>query len=100
MTKITSLNTHIIPHGVWALTSSYAGYEKLCDTFLTASTAKNAWVVQTTSPSQKKYAWWRTEHTVYIYWMDVFSLDELNALGYFQHDSCHFYLHAELFIFI
>jgi hypothetical protein len=94
-----SLEGQIIPHGTWALTDSQTMFEKPCAPFLAACRAGNAWIVQTTSPSQDKWVSWREAQTAKTYWMDVFPLDELTALGQVL-NSCHwhFYLHAELFM--
>ncbi len=76
-----SAGGHGIPSGAWALTDSHSGFKEPCPPFLTAQRANGAWVVQTTSPSKDKWATWRKEYTADLYWMDVFSLDELKALG-------------------
>jgi hypothetical protein len=87
-----------IPHRTWALTDSHPEYVHPCKAFLTASRRGRAWIVQTTSPSSKRWSEWHKYRSAYIYWMDVFPLDELSALGYVPHGSNYLYLHAELFI--
>ncbi|KAH8981944.1 hypothetical protein EDB86DRAFT_3129307 [Lactarius hatsudake] len=77
----TSIYAQHIPNGTWALTDSHAGFEKPCPAFLSASMMGRAWVVQTTSPNPETWAKWHKERTAHMYWMDVFPLNELNALG-------------------
>jgi len=76
----TSTDRLIIPSGTWALTDSCTGFEKPCNAFLNAPLG-HAWIVQTTSPSENKYAQWQQEQNAKTFWMQVFPLDELNALG-------------------
>jgi hypothetical protein len=66
-----------IPGGTWALTDSRANPERPYPAFLTG----DAWVVQTTSPSPGKWQSRNKELKAVTYWMDVFSLDEMVALG-------------------
>ena len=84
-----------IPNGTWALTDSRHGDETPCSAFLQAGQSRKAWIVHTTSPAEKRYYQWSKEVGAKMYWMDVFGLDELIALGYVQHDSRCFYRHAE-----
>ncbi|KAH9048878.1 hypothetical protein EDB84DRAFT_1556546 [Lactarius hengduanensis] len=74
-------NGRIIPSRAWALADSHPGFDQPCEAFFTARRVKGAWIVQTTSPSMKKWTSWHKEYTAVPYWMDVFSLDELEALG-------------------
>ncbi|KAH8986944.1 hypothetical protein EDB86DRAFT_2832479 [Lactarius hatsudake] len=60
---------------------SHPGFDQPCEAFLTAQRVNGAWIVQTTSPSMKKWSSWHKEYNAVTYWMDVFSLDELEALG-------------------
>ncbi|KAH9011684.1 hypothetical protein EDB84DRAFT_1647058 [Lactarius hengduanensis] len=78
--KTTSIYAQRIPKGTWVLTDSHDGFEKPCPAFLSTSTS-NAWIVQTTSPTPDLWAKWHKERSAHIYWMDVFPLNELNALG-------------------
>ncbi|KAH9035027.1 hypothetical protein EDB85DRAFT_951016 [Lactarius pseudohatsudake] len=74
----TSIYAQRIPDGTWALTDSHDGFEKPCPAFL--STSRRVWVVQTT-PNPNSSKRWQKERTAHEYWMDVFPLNELNALG-------------------
>jgi hypothetical protein len=76
---ITSLYGQSIPPGTWALSDSHTHFERPCSAFLTARTT--AWIVQTTSPEEERWKSWHNECFAEMYWMDVFSLDEVNALG-------------------
>ena len=71
----------IIPDGTWALADSHHHFEEPCDAFLNACKSGRAWVVQTTSPLEDKWRLWEKEYGADIFWMDVVTLDELNALG-------------------
>ena len=84
-----------IPSGTWALTDSRLGDERPCSAFLKAGLSRKAWIVHTTSPAEEWWIRWSKELNAKMYWMDVFGLDELIALGYVQHDSRCFYRHAE-----
>jgi hypothetical protein len=87
-----------IPHGTWALTDSHTDYAQPCKAFVTASERNCAWLVQTTSPLSNNWSHWHKSQNAYMYWMDVFSFDELSVLGYVQHGPNYLYLHAELFV--
>ena len=71
----------IIPDGTWALADSHRHFNEPCDAFLNACKSGRAWVVQTTSPIEDKWRLWEKEYGADTYWMDVVTLDELNALG-------------------
>ncbi|KAH9064626.1 hypothetical protein EDB87DRAFT_1598434 [Lactarius vividus] len=77
----TSIYAHRIPKGTWVLTDSCTGFEQPCPAFIAASKGRNAWIVQTTSPNPGSWERWHKERTAHKYWMDVFPLNELNALG-------------------
>ena len=77
----TSYSGQIIPEGTWALADSHTGFETPCAAFLSACKSGRAWVVQTTSPLEDKWRLWEKQHGADIYWMDVVTLDELNAFG-------------------
>ena len=77
----TSLTGPLIPHGSWALSDSRVRFELPCDAFLTASRGRNAWIVQTASPSERRWSLWLKEHKGDIYWMDVPTLEDVIALG-------------------
>ncbi len=81
MTGIGTYDGQNIPSGTWALADSHAEFETPCRAFMVASAAGNAWIVQTTSPQPRRWALWHKERSANKYWMDVLSLDELNALG-------------------
>ncbi len=70
-----------IPNGTWALTDSHASSPIPCSAFLAACDSDNAWIVQSTSPSADMWRGWSEEHDAHIYWMEVFPLEELIALG-------------------
>ncbi|KAH9048862.1 hypothetical protein EDB84DRAFT_1574436 [Lactarius hengduanensis] len=76
----TSIYARRIPTGTWLLTDSCARFEMPCSAFLSTPTS-DAWIVQTTSPDRGSWAKWHKERTAHMYWMDVFPLNELNALG-------------------
>ena len=78
---ITSYSGQIIPDGTWALANSHTGFENPCAAFSSACKSGRAWVVQTTIASEDKWRLWGKEHGADVYWMDVVTLDELNALG-------------------
>ncbi|KAH9030506.1 hypothetical protein EDB85DRAFT_2146652 [Lactarius pseudohatsudake] len=74
-------NGRIIPSRAWALADSHPGFDQPCEAFFTAQRVNGTWIVQTTSPSMKKWSSWHKEYNAVTYWMDVLSLDELEALG-------------------
>ncbi|KAN0136591.1 hypothetical protein V8E53_005638 [Lactarius tabidus] len=74
-----------IPHGTWALTDSHTDYAQPCKAFVTASGRNCAWLVQTTSPLSNNWSHWHKSQNAYMYWMDVFSFDELSVLGTILH---------------
>lgn len=76
---ITSLDGRRIPPGTWAISDSHTHFGRPCLALLTARTT--AWIVQTTSPEEEGWKSWHNERFADTYWMDVFSLDEVNALG-------------------
>lgn len=75
-----------ISNGSWVLSDSRVYFEEPCPAFFSAAEAGNGWVVHATSPPKDKSDAWQKMYTAY--WMDVLTLDELNALGYVQYDSC------------
>ncbi|KAH9077651.1 hypothetical protein EDB83DRAFT_2345111 [Lactarius deliciosus] len=79
--ETTSIYAQCIPNGTWVLTDSCDGFERPCPAFNAASKGKNAWIVQATSPHPSSWAKWHKERKADTYWMDVFPLNELNALG-------------------
>jgi hypothetical protein len=70
-----------LPDGTWALSDSRPRFESPCAAFLTACGASHAWVVQTTSPLKSNWKKWSRLNNAGTYWVDVFTLDEMNALG-------------------
>ena len=78
---ITFSNGQIIPDGTWALADSHRHFDEPCDAFLNACKSGRAWVVQTTPPLEDKWRSWQKEYGADMYWMDVVTLDQLNALG-------------------
>ena len=78
---ITSYSGQIIPDGTWALADSQTGFENPCAAFLNACKSGRAWVVRTTSALEDKWKSWEHAYGADMYWMDVVTLDELNALG-------------------
>ncbi|KAF8260034.1 hypothetical protein EI94DRAFT_1749735 [Lactarius quietus] len=85
--NIASSTGHAIPDGTWTLTDSHTGFEKPCGAFLTACGSRRTWLVQTTAPSEDNWRTWKKEYRADIYWMDVITLDELNALGKILHPT-------------
>jgi hypothetical protein len=83
------LEAHFIPNGSWVLSDSRVHYEMPCSAFVSAAEAGNGWVIHAASPPKDKRDAWQNMFTPY--WMDVFTLAELNALGYVQYDSCYFH---------
>ena len=77
----TSYSGQIIPDGTCALADSHHRFEEPCDAFLNACRSGRTWVVQATSPLEDKRRLWEKECGADMYWMDVVTLDELNALG-------------------
>ena len=69
-----------IEPGTWLLTDSSAGYWQPCEAFLAACTSGDAWIVQTTSPLSDNWKWSEDRNAI-VHWMEVFSLDEMVALG-------------------
>jgi hypothetical protein len=70
-----------IPSGTWALSDSNFRSGTPCNTFLAASTRGNAWIVQTSFPSQNRWSKWMKEQNAYLYWMKPYSNKEITALG-------------------
>ncbi len=70
-----------IPNGTWMLTDSHVKYRDPCGAFLHAHSARTGWMVQTTSPLVARWEEWQKEHASPVYYMDVFSEDELLALA-------------------
>ena len=75
-------NFRCLPEGTWALTDSSGNSEQPCGVFLKAATARIAWVVQTTSPSEKRYKEWKKEYRADIFYMDNFSIADIIALRF------------------
>ena len=42
---------------------------------------RRAWVVQTTSPLEHHWRNWSEQNYAGMYYMDIFTLDEMNTLG-------------------
>ncbi|KAI0298440.1 hypothetical protein B0F90DRAFT_1669030 [Multifurca ochricompacta] len=70
-----------LPDGTWALADCSAKDPLPCDSFLVACRSRDAFVVQTSSPDEKRYKTWRKEYKAYTYVMDCFPLTESVALG-------------------
>jgi len=70
----------LIPNGTWMLTDSHVKYHDPCGAFLHAHTIRTGWMVQTTS-LVTRWVEWQKEHISPVYYMDVFSEDELLALA-------------------
>jgi hypothetical protein len=71
-----------MPDGTWALTDSHTSFDTPCSAFLTAlCVSSRTWIVQTASPVEDNWRSWSKHNYAGIYWMDVVTLDELNALG-------------------
>jgi hypothetical protein len=49
--------------------------------FLKAALLGNAWVVQATSPEERRYKDWSKEYSADMFVMDYFSISEIAALG-------------------
>ncbi|KAN0134263.1 hypothetical protein V8E53_007761 [Lactarius tabidus] len=77
------LEAHFIPNGSWVLSDSRVHYEMPCSAFVSAAEAGNGWVIHAASPPKDKRDAWQNMFTPY--WMDVFTLAELNALGNILH---------------
>ncbi|KAF8274006.1 hypothetical protein EI94DRAFT_1714501 [Lactarius quietus] len=75
------LATRNMPRGTWALSDSLVHFEQPCAAFLFAGQGGIAWVVQTTSPAERRWKAWKNQCTADIYWMDVSPLAELIATG-------------------
>ena len=76
-------NGSIMPDRTWALSDSHPGpvFGPPCEAFLTAYRPSRAWVIQAASPGEARWKGWSKEHGAKMYWMDVFTVDEMNALG-------------------
>lgn len=76
-------NGPIMPDRIWALSDSLPGpvFSMPCEAFLTACRTNRAWVVQATSPLESRWKGWSREHGAKMYWMGIFTVDEMNALG-------------------
>lgn len=70
-----------MPKGTWALTDSHTSFDIPCPAFLTSCASSRARIIQTTSPKEDNWSRWSKNHYVRIFWMDVVTLDELNAMG-------------------
>ncbi|KAI0290088.1 hypothetical protein B0F90DRAFT_667656 [Multifurca ochricompacta] len=70
-----------LPDGTWALADSNAKNPLPCNSFLDACGPRDAFIVQTSSPDEKRYKTWKKEYNAYGYVMDCFSLTESVALG-------------------
>jgi hypothetical protein len=70
-----------IESGTWALTDAHDGYWQPFEAFKDACALGNVWIVQTTSPSTEKWGMWSKELQATVHWMEVYSLDEMMALG-------------------
>ncbi|KAI0293027.1 hypothetical protein B0F90DRAFT_189955 [Multifurca ochricompacta] len=70
-----------LPDGTWALADSNAKNPLPCNSFLDACGPRDAFIVQTSSPDEKRYKTWKKEYNAYGYVMDSFPLTELVALG-------------------
>ncbi|KAN0134259.1 hypothetical protein V8E53_007757 [Lactarius tabidus] len=79
------LAAYFIPNGSWVLSDSRVRFDEPCDAFLSAAEAGNGWIIHTASPSKDKWEVLERKCHAHSYWMNVFTLDELNALGNILH---------------
>jgi hypothetical protein len=82
---LNMLNTDVFPRGTWALSDSFGSHERImepCSIFQTASLQKRAWLVQTTSPLEKRYKDWKKQCKAEMFVMDYCSINEIMALGF------------------
>ncbi|KAI0290640.1 hypothetical protein B0F90DRAFT_1784429 [Multifurca ochricompacta] len=70
-----------LPDETLALADSNAENPLPCHSFLRASKKHDAFIVQTSSPDQRRYKAWSKEYHAPIYVMDCFTLTELVVLG-------------------
>jgi hypothetical protein len=75
-----------MPPETWAISDSISGFVSPCFAFLNACKLETAWIIHTTSPLTSNWQRWAKECSARMYWMDVFSLDEMMALGQVEHD--------------
>jgi hypothetical protein len=63
-----------------------------CSIFQDASKQERAWIVQTTSPLEKRYKEWAKQCNADIFVFDYFSINEMTALGWVLAASMRFLL--------
>jgi hypothetical protein len=84
--------SHNIPKGSWALSDSNNLNIQPCSPFLEASNERQVMTVQATSPAKKRWYDWRKELHGDLYYLDVFTRDELVALGWVRFSPKHIVL--------
>ena len=83
--------TRLFPKITWALSDSNEIIEQPCAAFLDASQRGRTWVVQITSPLEKRWEKWQEQNSAGIFIMKYFSVEEITALGWvswFQFIAC------------
>ena len=83
--------TRLFPKITWALSDSNKIIEQPCAAFLDASQRGRTWVVQTTSPLEKRWEEWKEQNSAGMFIMKYFSVREITALGWvawFQFIAC------------
>lgn len=70
------------PEITWALSDSNEDIEQPCAAFLDSSQKGRIWVVQTTSPLEKRWKKWKEQRSARMFIMKFFSFQEIKALGW------------------
>jgi hypothetical protein len=73
--------SHNIPKRSWALSDSNVETRHPCSAFLEASNERKVLTVQATSPVKERWYEWRKQLHGDVYYMNVFTEDEMVALG-------------------
>ncbi|KAH8979221.1 hypothetical protein EDB86DRAFT_2836070 [Lactarius hatsudake] len=70
-----------LPEHTWALSNSNENAPQPCSTFRTVSKRRTAWVIQTTSPVEKRWKNWKKYCTADMFMMNPISIEEVTVLG-------------------
>ncbi|KAH8985960.1 hypothetical protein EDB86DRAFT_3246244 [Lactarius hatsudake] len=70
-----------LPERTWALSNSNKNVPQPCSTFGTVSKRRTAWVIQTTSPAEKRWKNWKKYCTTDMFVMNPISIEEVTVLG-------------------
>ncbi|KAH8995601.1 hypothetical protein EDB92DRAFT_2084426 [Lactarius akahatsu] len=70
-----------LPERTWALSDSNENAPQPCSAFGTVSKRRTAWVIQTTSPAEKRWKNWKKYCTADMFVMNPISIEEVTVLG-------------------